>query len=268
MTGVRTDAAPAARSRGGRTGSGATFARAIVDQLRMHATSPMAIFSTLAMPCVFAFVIHANATSGFSHDTTGDMAVGSAGIGMLDSIIVLVLFSMLGEKQWKTLNAALGSPGGLVPVVLGRLTGTALQSLTALPGTLIVLGLLFGIDGSFDWVRWLVGGVLLAFATASVIGLLGFAVLRFPFSAGMTNGLTGLIMALSALIVPQSALPAPVRKLALIMPQSHVMAWIRGAGPERLLAAVLLTGFFCALVVLAVHRLENTVRRTALPLEA
>ncbi len=161
MTTVRT--APVRRPR---TGSGATYARAVVDQLRMHATSPMAIFSTLAMPCVFAFVVHANATRGFSRHTTSDMAVGSAGIGMLDSIIVLVLFSMMGEKQWKTLYAALGSPGGLVPVVLGRLTGTAVQSLTALPGTLIVLGLLFGVDGGFDWTRWLVGGVLLAFATA------------------------------------------------------------------------------------------------------
>ncbi|WP_440557499.1 hypothetical protein ACSP97_12375 [Streptomyces sp. SCPE 10] len=265
MTTVRTAPAPARRPR---TGSGATYARAVVDQLRMHATSPMAIFSTLAMPCVFAFVVHANATRGFSRHTTSDMAVGSAGIGMLDSIIVLVLFSMMGEKQWKTLYAALGSPGGLVPVVLGRLTGTAVQSLTALPGTLLVLGLLFGVDGGFDWTRWLVGGVLLSFATASVIGLLGFVVLRFPFSAGMTNGLTGLIMALSALIVPQSALPAPVRKVALIVPQSHVMAWIRGAGADQLLATVGLTAVFCALVVIAVQRLEKTVRHDALPLEA
>ncbi|GAA5044968.1 ABC transporter permease [Streptomyces similanensis] len=268
MTTVRTGRTAVPRRQGAWQGTGATFARAVVDQLRMHATSPMAIFSTLAMPCVFAFVVHANATDGFSRRTTGDMAVGSAGIGMLDSVIVLLLFSLLGEKQWKTLYAALGSPGGLVPVVLGRLTGTALQSVTALPGTLIVLGLLFGIDDGFDWVRWLVGGVMLSFATASVIGLLGFAVLRFPFSAGMTNGLTGLVMALSALIVPQSALPAPVQKLAMIMPQAHVMSWIRGAGPEQLLEAVALTGFFCALVVLAVQRLETTVRRNALPLEA
>lgn len=267
MTSVDTDTLRARRRAGG--GSlGATFVRAVVDQLRMHATSPMAIFSTLAMPCVFAYVVHADATSGFSHKTTTDMATGSAGIGILDSIIVLVLFSLFGEKQWKTLYAALGSPGGLVPVVLGRLAGTALQSLTALPGTLVVLGLLFGIDGGFDWGRWLVGGVLLSFATASMIGLLGFAVLRFPFSAGMTNGLTGLVMALSALLVPESALPAPVRVLAQLVPQSHVMAWVRGAGPGQLLVAVVLTGFFCALVVLAVQRLEKTVRRDALPLEA
>lgn len=264
MTTERT--APRTRRPG--TGVGATYARAVVDQLRMHATSPMAVFSTLAMPCVFAFVVHANATSGFSHETTSDAAVGSAGIGMLDSIIVLVLFSLLGEKQWRTLYGALGSPGGLGPVVLGRLTGTALQSLVSLPGTLVVLGLMFGIDSGFAWGRWLVGGVLLAFATASMIGLLGFAVLRFPFSAGMTNGLTGLIMALSALIVPQSALPGPVQALALIVPQSHVMAWIRGGGADQLVAAVALTGFFCVLVVLAVRRLEKTVRRDALPLEA
>ncbi|MGW7361939.1 hypothetical protein ACWGI8_00565 [Streptomyces sp. NPDC054841] len=245
-----------------------TFVRALADQLRMHASSPMAVFSTLAMPCVFAFVVHANATGGAARDTTGDMAVGSAGIGMLDSIIVLVVVSLLGEKQWKTLYAALGSPGGLVPVVLGRLTGTAVQSLTALPGTLVILVLLFGVGDDFDWVRWLAGGVLLAFATASVVGLLGFAVLRFPYSAGMTNGLTGLVMALSALIVPQSALPGPVQKLALVIPQSHVMAWVRGSGTGELLAALALTGAYCGLVVLSVRRLESIARRQALPLEA
>ncbi|MCX4692831.1 ABC transporter permease [Streptomyces sp. NBC_01408] len=246
-----------------------TFVRALTDQLRMHASSPMAVFSTLAMPCVFAFVVHANASGGgAARETTGDMAVGSAGIGMLDSIIVLVVVSLMGEKQWKTLYAALGSPGGLVPVVLGRLTGTAVQSLTALPGTLVILVLLFGLGDGFDWTRWLIGGVLLAFSTASVVGLLGFAVLRYPYSAGMTNGLTGLVMALSALIVPQSALPGPVQKLAFVIPQSHVMAWVRGGGTGELLAALALTGVFCGLVVLAVRRLELIARRQALPLEA
>ncbi|MEV7726868.1 hypothetical protein AB0P15_19235 [Streptomyces sp. NPDC087917] len=245
-----------------------TFTRALTDQVRIHASSPMAVFSTLAMPCVFAFIVHANASGGAARDTTGDMAVGSAGIGMLDSIIVLVVVSLMGEKQWKTLYAALGSPGGLVPVVLGRLTGTAVQSLTALPGTLIILVLLFGLGDGFDWVRWSVGGVLLAFSTASVVGLLGFAVLRYPYSAGMTNGLTGLVMALSALIVPQSALPGPVQKIALVIPQSHVMAWVRGGGTGELLAALALTGLFCGLVVLAIRRLERTARHQALPLEA
>ncbi|GAB7183418.1 hypothetical protein ATKI12_3249 [Kitasatospora sp. Ki12] len=242
-----------------------TLLRSLADQLRMHASSPMAVFSALAMPCVFAFVVHSSASD---RNATSDLAVGSAGVGMLDSIIVLVVISLLGEKQWKTLYAALGSPGGLVPVVLGRLAGTAVQSLTALPGTLVILALLFGVDGGFDWARWLAGGVLLAFSTASVVGLLGFAVLRYPYSAGMTNGLTGLVMALSALIVPQSALPGPVQKLALVLPQSHVMAWVRGGGTAEVLWAAALTVVFSGLVVLAVRRLENMARRQALPLEA
>ncbi|MFF9018212.1 ABC transporter permease [Streptomyces sp. NPDC014870] len=245
-----------------------TFRRAIVDQIRMHASSPMAVFSTLAMPCVFAFIVHSSAKNGSGpSETTSDMAVGSAGIGMLDAIIVLVVFSLMDEKQWKTLYSALASPGGLVPVVLGRLTGIAAQSLTALPGTFVILALLWGIDGGFSWGRWLVGGVVLAFATSAVVGLLGFAVLRYPYSAGMTNGLTGLVLALSALIVPQSALPGPVRAVSLLLPQSHAMSWVRGGSWTELLSAVALTAVYCGLVVLSVRRVEQVARRHALPLE-
>jgi ABC-type polysaccharide/polyol phosphate export permease len=245
-----------------------TYVRSIVDQLRLHATSPMAIFSTLAMPCVFAFVVHTNMAAGAaSRDVTSDMAVGSAGIGMLDAIIVLVVISLMGEKQWKTLHAALGSPSGLVPVVLGRLTGTAIQSLTALPGTLLILVLFLGVDGNFSWFRWLVGGVVLAVATASVVGLLGFAILRFPYSAGMTNGLTSLVLALSALLVPQSALPGPVQRISLLLPQSHVMDWVRGASLTELLVSLGLTVVYSILIVLLIRRIEYLARRSALSLE-
>jgi hypothetical protein len=246
-----------------------TFLRAAADQLRMQALSPLAILATLAMPCVFAFVVHSDmTTSRASGGLPGDIAVGSAGIGMLDSIIVLVVFSLLGEKRWKTLYAALGSPGGLVPVVIGRLTGIVVQSLTALPGTIVVLALLWGINGSFPWGRWLVGGLLLAPATGAVVGLLAVAVLRFPYSAGMTNGLVALVIALSALIVPQSALPGPVQKIALLLPQAHIMYWVRGGPASAIAVAVLLTLGYGALVVLLVRRVENTARRQALPLEA
>ena len=242
----------------------ATFRRAVADQLRMHASSPMAIFATLALPCVIAFLVHDTAGGR----TTTDLAVGAAGIGMLDSVIVLVVFSFMSEKHWRTLPGALGSPLGLVPVLLGRLAGIAVQSLTALPGTFVVLVAFWGLDGGFRWTRWIVGGLLLAAATTAVVGLLGLAVLRFRYSSGMTNGLTGLVMAFSALIVPASALPRPVRALSALLPQSHVMAWVRGGSATGLLLATGLTVVFLAGSVLALRRLEFSARRLALPLEA
>ncbi|RSM61968.1 hypothetical protein DMB66_23175 [Actinoplanes sp. ATCC 53533] len=245
-----------------------TYVRSVVDQLRMHASSPMAIFSTLAMPCVFGFIIHSNATAGGKDvGLMSDLAVGSAGIGMLDSIIVLVVFSLMGEKQWKTLQAALGSPQGLTPVILGRLSGIALQSLTALPGTLILLVVLWGVDDSFDWGRWAVGGVLLAFATAAVAGLLAVVILRFPFSSGMTNGLTGLVLAISALLVPRSALPSGLREISLFLPQAHVMGWVRGGSWNELAVAVALTAIYGGIVAALIRRVEFVARRRALPLE-
>jgi len=245
-----------------------TFSRSVVDQLRMHATSPMAVFGTLALPCVFAFIVQTNRADGAgASGITTDVAVGSAGIGVLDSAILLVVISLLGEKQWKTLYAALGSPGGIAPLVLGRLTGIALQTLVAVPGTLAVLALLWGVDTGFDWSRWLVGGVLLTVSTMAVIGLLAVAVLRFPYSSGMVNGLTGLVLALSALLVPQSALPGPVRALAQLMPQAHVMSWVRDGSGADLVLALGLTVAYAAVVVLLIRRVEHSARRRAVPLE-
>lgn len=245
-----------------------TFPRSLVDQLRMHATSPMAVFGTLALPCVFAFIVQTSRADGpGGSGVTTDVAVGTAGVGVLDSAILLVVISLLGEKQWKTLYAALGSPGGMAPVVLGRLTGIAVQTVVAVPGTLAVLALLWGLDTGFDWSRWLIGGVLLTVATTAVVGLLAVAVLRLPYSSGMVNGLTGLVLALSALLVPQSALPGPVRALAQLMPQAYVMSWVRGGSGIDLVVAIGLTIACAAVVVLLVRRVEHSVRRYAVPME-
>jgi hypothetical protein len=142
------------------------------------------------------------------------------------------------------------------------------QSLTALPGTFLILLVCWGIDPAFSWTRWIVGGVVLAAATTSVVALLGLAVLRFPYSSGMTNGLTGLVMVFSALIVPPTALPRPLRLLSALLPQSQVMAWVRGGPATRLLLAIGLTVVFCAILVGALRRLEVSARRRALPLES
>ena len=258
--------APAARERRCSGAGVSTFRRAVVDQLRMHASSPVAILATLAMPCVIALVVHD--TAGSSRGTSAGLAVGSAGVGMLDSVIVLIVFSFLSEKNWRTLLSPLGSPIGFLPVLLGRLTGIALQSTTALPGTLLVLGGVWGLEDDFSWARWAVGGATIALATTSVVGLLGLAVLRFPYSSGMTNGLTGLAIAPSALIVPAAALPVPLRLVANVLPQSHAMAWVRGGGDAELALTVVLTAGFGLVLVGALRRIEHAARRRALALEA
>lgn len=244
-----------------------TYRQAAVDQLRMHALTPMSIFSTLAMPCVVAFIIQSNEGHGHARGATTALAVGAAGVGMLDSAIVSIVVGLLGEKQWGTLYAALGSPVGIVPVVMGRLSGMAVQSAITLPGTLGFLALLWGIDGHFNWVRWIIGGLVLTFCTVSVLGLLGCAVLRFAYSAGMTNGLTGLLIALSALVVPRSAAPAPVAAIASLLPQSHVMGWVRGGGLDEMAIAIALGVTYCGLIIAALRRVERSARRLALPLE-
>lgn len=241
-----------------------TAGRAAADQVRTQATSPLTLLAALAMPCVVAFIVHGYAGGA----TTTALAAGIAGIGILDTVIMLVIVAMIGEKQWGTLEPALASPGGLVPLVFGRLAGMAVQSLIAIPGTLLLLGLLWGISPSFGWARWLAGSLALAVSTTSVAGLLAFVVLRYPFSPGMANGLVGVFMSLSALLVPASAFPPVVRVLAWLTPQSHVMAWVRGAGPGELLIAALESGAALAGVLLSVRRVERAARLHAISLGA
>ncbi|MEU1470987.1 hypothetical protein ABZ434_22490 [Streptomyces sp. NPDC005761] len=242
----------------------ATTWRAAGDQIRMQASSPVALLAGLIMPLVFAVILHSYRSAAVDPA----FAVGIAGIGYLDALIVLVVVSLLGEKQWRTLTPALAAPYGIVPVVLGRLAGMTVQALVSLPGTLLPLALLWGLTPGFDWLRWLVGGAALALATTSVVGLMAFVVLRFPFSPGMTNGLVGLLLALGSLLVPRDALPPVIRQLSWLMPQSHVMGWVRGAGAGSLAVSFGLTAVSLAIVVGLVLRLQQAVRDHAIPLEA
>lgn len=238
-------------------------ARVALDQLRTQATSPLSLLAALAMPAVFAFVLHSHAPGR----ADAGAAVGIAGIGMLNAVIVDLLVALSSEKQWRTLNPALGSPGGLAPLVVGRLVGIAGQALISLPGTLLVLWLMWGISADFDWARWIVGGLGLALATTAVVGLMAYFLLRFPTSPGMTNGLAGILIALGALLVPGSALPTFMRWLAWALPQSHVMAWVRGAHVTELGLAAVLCGVFLAAILVSIRRVERAARGRAISLE-
>jgi hypothetical protein len=84
----------------------------------------------------------------------------------------------------------------------------------------------------------------------------------------MTNGLVGLAVALGTLLAPVSALPPALRAVAMILPTSHVMTWVRGGSVVHLVLACVLSLIAAAVVVLAVSYLEESVRRRALSLEA
>lgn len=234
------------------------------DQIKMQGNGPVALIAGLFMPMIFAMILHSYNAGAVD----AAFAVGIAGVGYLDAMIVLVVVSLLGEKQWQTLGPALAAPYGLVPVVLGRLAGITVQALMSLPGTLMPLALLWGLKPGFDWIRWLAGGVGLALATMSLVGLMALVVLRFAFAPGMTNGLAGLLLALGALLVPREALPPLIRQLSWLMPQSHVMTWIHGGGLGNVALAFGLTMTLLAALVILIRRLERVVRELAIPLEA
>jgi ABC-type multidrug transport system permease subunit len=238
--------------------------RAATDQLRMQALSPLSLLSGVALPCVFAYILH----SYRGGRTDAELAVGIAGLGILDALVVLITLGFLSEKGWRTLQPALSSPVGIAPVVLGRLLGMGIQSLLSIPATLLFLVAMWGLAPRFDWSAWLFGTILLAVATTAVMGLLGFVVLRFPFSPGMTNGLVGLVLSLSALMAPVSALPSALRWLSWVLPQSHVMAWVRGEGSGHLILACGLSVVAAAAVAASIRLLERSARRHALLLEA
>ncbi|TDD07744.1 ABC transporter permease [Nonomuraea deserti] len=241
-----------------------TACRAAIDQIRTQAVSPMSLLAALAMPAVFAFILYSHTAT----HTDAATAVGIAGIGMLNAVIVDLLVSLSGEKRWKTLYPALSSPGGLIPLVVGRLVGVAVQSLISLPGTLLMLTLIWGMSPNFDWSRWFLGGLCLAVATTALVGLLSYSLLRFPSSPGMTNGLTGVLIALSTLLVPSTALPPFMQPIAWLVPQSHVMAWVHGGAVAELATALSQSTLIYLVILLSVRRVEHAARARAIPLEA
>jgi hypothetical protein len=241
----------------------ATAARSAWDQFRTQAISPLSLLAALATPLVLAFVVQSYAGGR----ATPAIAVGVAGVGMVSAIIVDQLGALMSERRWRTLPVALGSPTGMVPVVLGRLAGVAAQSLVSLPGTLLMLAVLWGLSSPFDWLTWAVGGVCLAATMSAVVGLLAYFLLRYPLSPGMTNGLAGILIALGTLLAPSSALPEPLVVLSWLLPPSHVMAWVTGAGAFHLAIAGAEIAIAYTIIYASMRRVERLARRDPALLE-
>lgn len=237
-----------------------------VLQLRSYWLSPSGLLSAIAVPCVYIFVVQTLAASGSSHGVSAARLFGASTIGYIDATITLVVLALTAEKVQATIGIAIGGPSGAKSLVAGRLLVIPLQALTAAPAVLLLGAVVWGLDPSLIWWRYVVGSILLAVASLVVLAPLAYVILRFPYSAGMTNGIPALLLALGGVVVPAQYLPSPLGTISQAFPFVHLIRWGSGGTVGDLVTGISISLLLLAFFYVLLASFEKAVRRKAISL--
>jgi len=170
--------------------------------LRVAAITPLAMVFALLTPLVYGIIV----ASGSGRPGIA-VIVGTGLAGMIGTIIPQSVITILQERTWLTLEQVALSQVGTATILVGRLLAMTAHALAGLPVAWLVIVLLFGP------VHVPSPGQVLASIAVSAGGFLAVSLLivgllaRRRYYAGMPNGLLPLLLLLSGVFVPASALP-------------------------------------------------------------
>ncbi|MER7007515.1 hypothetical protein ABT297_31350 [Dactylosporangium sp. NPDC000555] len=163
--------------------------------------------------------------------------------------------------RWKPI--AVGGADPLRPAALGRYCAIVVQSLIAYPVVLVSAILLGGLDPANDYVRLTLAVLLVCSGSVGLFSVLGYLILRFPFSPGMANGWLLLVVALGGVFgVPESVV-GPLSWVSFVLPYREARAWAETGSPAHLAAALAITGALALLPLPLAKRFDTQSREQA-----
>ena len=186
------------------------------------------------------------------------------------------LFSMTqaiaGERYQQTLAYLLVSPAGRLPLFLGRALPVILNAMLVAAFSLLVAGLIVGIDLPAS--SWPAIAIVIAVASFSCtgLGLICAAIgLRVRETAVLNNVLFGLLLIFTGANVPVAELPGWMQTVANSVPLTHGIEAARevaNGAPLSEVSDLLLTEFLIGIVYTvvgyqALRFMENQSRKRA-----
>jgi ABC-type multidrug transport system permease subunit len=242
----------------------ATAVRAVAAGAQMETKlagiSPLAIMSSSLTPVAYGVVV----TAGVG-EPNASLLLGTVAAGIWGTLQVSAAVTVTQERSWQTLQLVAASPVPLAGPLVGRMLAATAQALLAVPATVAIIGLLFGGFGEVAWGRSLIA---LAVLTAGLLGMSLFlmgALTRFRYSAGMVNGLFGVVLLLGGFFVPLQALPRPFQVAGYTLPAPWAIDAARAVNPQpwrSLLVGTVVSLAWLAAGVLYVTRAERRLRRS------
>jgi ABC-2 type transport system permease protein len=232
------------------------FLEGVRLQWQLLTLTPMTIISACIGPAAYSLII---ATQTGVSDAA--LVVGTGALGLWQVMLTMSLLAIMQERRFGTLPLLTISPTPVWLPLAGRMAGALLQGLLALPLAYVWIRVVLGNSpfGSL-WLAAAAVVILVGGLASLVCGLMGFLA-RHRFAAGMTNGAAGVVVLISALFIPVSALPGALALVAKAFPAAWGMTALRSGATVDLAvgAAVELPWLVGALVYL--QRTEAYLRR-------
>lgn len=174
------------------------------------------------------------ATLSFLHSYAGASAVALGGQAATGNIVfalalntvVMMVGDLADQRRRGDFDYYAALPVGQLSFVLSVLLRSSLFAVPAAVGIGVLAHVLYGTAFHPTWAL-LPFGLLAILSTVGIGALLGFLMPNPQVANMVTNGLLLLITFLSPVMVPSSALPAPLRIVSLALPTTYVAQGLR-----------------------------------------
>ena len=240
-------------------------------QWKINRVSPLAVVTNAVAPVAYGAAM----TAGYGRPSPA-LIVGALAAGLWSALMIEPAVIVVHERAWGTLQSIAATPTSVAWPLIGRLIGSCLTAMFCIPA--IIAGMLLIFARSVPDVIAELGrtppGLLIAVLAVIVIGLFGMSMvlmgvlIRFRYSAGMVNGLFGLIILLGGFFVPLQILPGGLEVLGRSIPAAWALDALRMAGAATavidLAVGAGLALFWCVLGAFLMGRSGRALQRSPL----
>ncbi|MFC4588749.1 hypothetical protein [Sphaerisporangium corydalis] len=201
----------------------------IRTHLRQQGLSPVAWLLSGLFPIALAYVARQ-----LGREADLRLVAGVSAAAMIDTAAALVVLTVLSERQWGTLRTVAGTTRRPELVLVGRLCGVLIQTLTVVPVTYAFVSVAWGLVPVPAPAVAVAGALVLAAGVVIVMMPLVAVLVRFRYHPGMTNGIPAVILAFTGALVPLAQLPSLMRACATVLPSAWAIEAV-GSGQWRTL---------------------------------
>lgn len=238
--------------------------RALFSFLRPEVYIPSMLVAPIFQILLFVYI---GRSAGLESDEF--FVIGNAVQYAAIPCLFAMIFTVAGERYQKTLGYILGSPAARVPLFLGRALPVVVNGFFIAVFSLVVGGLIVGIDVPRDAYAPLALATALCAFSCTGLGLVGAGLgLLLRDQAVLANIMFGVLLVFTGANVPVDTLPGWMQAVSGVLPFTHGIEAAReladGASlsdVSDLLLAELTIGVVCGIVGFACIRGAETLSR-------
>lgn len=230
-------------------------------QLRTVALTPLALVTTYLTPLSVSLLV----MLGFGRPRL-DLMAGSVVAAVLNALVVQNFFAIIDERFGGTMQILAAAPSGLLTPLVGRLIGTLLQGLAALPLMVLLVTIVWG-PGEFaasvghGSLTIAVIGLIMAICgtCAMTVVHIGIAI-RSILYRGLVNAIFPISVVAMGFFISTRTLPTPIRVLSWTLPPAWAMDGIHTNSYTPMLMCVLTGAVWGGAGLLFLRRLPAWLR--------